>query len=68
MRVSQSITVYHIPKRKDGFDIKGMEGTVVSNVRFVSGIELSPNFPWKVQFEKESEEGKRPSKFFVHLV
>lgn len=66
VRVAKSIVVYHVPKQKDGVDIKGMEGSVVSNVRFMDGIELSPNYPWKVQFEQPSD--KKPVKFFVHLV
>ena len=68
VRVKQSIMVYHVPKRKEGLDIKGMEGSIASNVRRLGEVELSPNYPWKIQFEAEGSEGKKPKKFFVHLV
>ena len=68
VRVKQSIVVYHVPKRKEGLDIKGMEGSIASNVRRSGEVQLTPNYPWKIQFEQEASEGKKPKKFFVHLV
>lgn len=68
VRVVKSIMVYHVPKLKKGFDIEGMEGDLLSDVRQYKGQELTPNFPWKVQFQRTNPEGGKQSKFFVHLV
>lgn len=68
VRVVKSIMVYHVPKLKQGLDIEGMEGDLVSDVRQYKGQELTPNFSWKVQFQRTSPDGGKPSKFFAHLV
>lgn len=68
VRVVESVVVYHVPKKNQGVDLKGMEGQVVSDARQYKGKEISANLPWKVQFEMEAEEpGKKNTKFFAHL-
>ena len=68
VRVTKSITVYHVPKAKEGMDLQGLDGEVVTDVREYKGLELSSNLPWKVRFELEGKEGAKPRKFFAHLV
>eukprot|EP00210_Caulerpa_lentillifera_P005661 g5414.t1 len=67
VRVVTSIVVYHVPKSKQGLDLEGMEGDLIADVRHVAGQELTPNYPWKVQFQRIPPDGGKPSKFFVHL-
>lgn len=66
VQFSNPLVVYHVPGKKTGLDVAGMTGTVVEDVTMYKGIELSPNFPYKVQLETEVK-GK-PRKFFVHVV
>lgn len=67
VRVSTSVVVYHAAKHKEGLDIKGYEGVVVSDVRQYNGEELSANLPYKTELKLSSDEGKG-SKLIVHLV
>jgi Ferredoxin thioredoxin reductase variable alpha chain len=66
VKVKDDLTVYHVPGFKQGLELKGKEGIVDKNVTMFNGIKLSPNMPWKVQFEAENK-GKT-KKFFVHMV
>jgi hypothetical protein len=66
VRVKEDMTVYHVPGFKGGLQIRDMEGNVVEDVTEYKGKRLSPNFPWKIEFEVESK-GKT-KKFFVHMV
>eukprot|EP01025_Chloroclados_australasicus_P003446 TRINITY_DN10813_c0_g1_i1.p2 TRINITY_DN10813_c0_g1~~TRINITY_DN10813_c0_g1_i1.p2 ORF type:complete len:145 (+),score=19.02 TRINITY_DN10813_c0_g1_i1:171-605(+) len=65
VKVTSDLKVYHVPGFKSGIDLQGKEGEVVQNVTEYQGVELSPNYPWKVQFEVEKN-GKMKS-FFCHL-
>jgi len=68
VRVVEPVVVYHVPKKSQGVDLKGMEGQVVGDARQFKGKEISANLPWKVQFEIQPEEaGKKSTKFFAHL-
>jgi len=68
VRVVESVMVYHVPKKNQGIDLKGMNGQVVGDARVYKGKEISANLPWKVQFEiQPEEEGKKNTKFFAHL-
>ncbi len=67
VRVNTSVIVYHAPKHKEGLDLKGLEGVVVSDVRQYNGEELSANLPYKTEL-KLSEDGSKSSKLIVHLV
>lgn len=59
--------VFHVPGFKKGLSIADMEGEVKANIIDYNGVELSPNYPWKIQLSVEQENG-RTRKFFVHLV
>lgn len=59
VRVKESVIVYHHPEhRSQPFDIKGLEGEIVSFANVWQGKPISANFPIYVQFSK---------KFKVHL-
>ena len=54
VRVNTSVVVYHYPKNKQQpFDLKGMEGEVLSNVTEWQGRPISPNLPVLVKFDKK---------------
>jgi hypothetical protein len=65
VRVTQSLKVFHAPKRKEGLDLEGMEGELLSYVDVYKGKQLSSNLPAKVRFLIDND-GKE-SKFFTHL-
>ncbi len=51
VRVKESVIIYHHPEhRNEGFDIKGMEGEVVSLLDEWEGRPVSANFPVYVKF------------------
>lgn len=53
VRVIKSVVVYHYPeKKKQPFDVKGLEGEVIEIITEWHGRPVSPNLPIKVQFEK----------------
>jgi hypothetical protein len=59
IRVKESVIVYHHPDhRNQPFDIKGLEGEVVSVLKEWQGREVSANYPFIVQFS---------AKFRAHL-
>lgn len=59
VRIARSVVVYHHPEhRNQPFDLIGMEGTVVAQLREWQGREISANYPICVQFGP---------KFSVHL-
>lgn len=59
VRVKESVVVYHHPEnRNQPYDIKGMEGEIISFADQWEGKEISANFPVKVRFGK---------KFMTHL-
>lgn len=64
--MTADLTVYHVPGFKSGIALKGKEGTVDANVKMFKETKLSPNYPWKVQFEADNNGKTR--KFVVHLV
>lgn len=54
IRVKESIIVYHHPEhRSEPFDIKGLEGEIVSFVNEWHGRPVSANLPVQVQFSKK---------------
>lgn len=54
VRVVKSVVVYHHPEhKKQGFDIKGMEGEVIALVTEWQGRPVSANFPILVEFTKK---------------
>ena len=65
-RVTESVVVYHMPKRKSGLDLKGMVGEVLDQVDTYKGHELSATLPLKVQFAVPAD-GK-DVKLIAHLV
>lgn len=67
VKVKEEFKVWHVPGFKEGIDMAGMEGVVQKDVTMYNGVKLSPNLPWKVQFEVEGKNGKA-KKFFVHMV
>ena len=59
VRVKESIQVYHHPEHKaKAFDIKNMEGEIVSIITDWNGRPISPNYPVEV---------KLGDKFKTHL-
>ncbi|KAK9864807.1 hypothetical protein WJX84_005565 [Apatococcus fuscideae] len=50
IRVSRSLPIYHSPKFKEGLDLEGKEGEVLSDVSQFKGKTLSSTLPYKVQF------------------
>jgi Ferredoxin thioredoxin reductase variable alpha chain len=57
--VKESIQVYHHPEHKaQAFDIKGIEGEIVSIINDWQGRPISPNYPYQV---------KLGDKFKTHL-
>lgn len=66
VKVTKSVKVYHAPKRPEGLDLEGMEGTVTKNVVHYKGKQLSANLPYQVVFQIERD-GK-PAKLICHLV
>jgi hypothetical protein len=54
VRVKESVIVYHHPEhRSQPFDIKGLEGKIVSFANVWQGKPISANFPIYVQFSKK---------------
>lgn len=66
VRVTSDLIVYHAPKQKDGMQLKGMEGDLVSWVDEYKGQVLSSNLPAKIKFMLQVGEKERP--FFAHMV
>jgi hypothetical protein len=66
VKVIKPLKVYHVPKTPQGFELLGREGTVVSNEALYKGKVLSPNDPFKVQFNFTDAEGKE-KKVLAHL-
>jgi hypothetical protein len=61
VRVKESITVYHYPKKiHEAVDLKGMEGEIQKLATDYHGKPISANFPLHVKLE-----GERP--FLAHL-
>lgn len=59
VRVSTSLNVYHYPEhRNEAFNIKGMEGEIVTVIQDWKGRPISPNYPLEVKFS---------DKFKAHL-
>ena len=54
VRVKESVIVYHHPEhRSQPFDIKGLEGEIVSFANVWQGKPISANFPIYFQFSKK---------------
>ncbi len=54
IRVKESVIVYHHPEnRNQPFDIKGLEGEVISVVTEWQGRPVSANLPIYVKFSKK---------------
>ena len=54
VRVQASVVVYHNPNSKNKpFDLKGLEGEIVSIVTEWQGRPVSANLPIVVQFDKK---------------
>ncbi|MUL34858.1 ferredoxin-thioredoxin reductase variable chain [Gloeocapsopsis dulcis] len=54
VRVKESVIVYHQPEhRGEPFDIKGLEGEIVSFANEWHGKAISANLPIQVQFSKK---------------
>jgi hypothetical protein len=54
VRVQASVVVYHNPNSKNKpFDLKGLEGEIVSMVTEWQGRPVSANLPIVVQFDKK---------------
>lgn len=66
VKVTAEVKVFHAPKQPNGIDLAGKEGVIVKNVANYKDKQLSPNLPYKVQFQLEAEGA--PAKFFAHLV
>ncbi|GAB4227997.1 MAG: ferredoxin-thioredoxin reductase variable chain [Stanieria sp.] len=54
VRVKESVVVYHYPqKKKEPFDLKGMEGEIVDIMNNWQGRPISPNLPVVVKFDQK---------------
>jgi len=54
VRIQASVVVYHNPNSKNKpFDLKGLEGEIVSIVTEWQGRPVSANLPIVVQFDKK---------------
>ena len=54
VRVQASVVVYHNPNSKNKpFDLKGLEGEIISIVTKWQGRPVSANLPIVVQFDKK---------------
>ena len=54
VRVQASVVVYHNPQSKNKpFDVKGLEGEVISFATAWQGRPVSANLPVVVQFDKK---------------
>ncbi|MBE9189893.1 ferredoxin-thioredoxin reductase variable chain [Gloeocapsopsis crepidinum LEGE 06123] len=54
IRVKESVIVYHHPEhRGEPFDIKGLEGEIISFANEWQGKPISANLPIQVQFSKK---------------
>lgn len=67
VRVTAPIRVFHSLKYKQGLDIQGYLGTILSNVCKCKGKVVTANKPWKTALEANDPSGK-PMKLIVHLV
>lgn len=66
IKVQESVTVYHHPQhKKEGFDIKGMEGELIEIVTQWQGRPVSANFPYLVQFDKKFKAHFREEEIIV---
>ncbi|CAG9460854.1 unnamed protein product [Pedinophyceae sp. YPF-701] len=68
VKVTAPITVYHVPKNKDGIMIEGMVGEVADDVSEYKGKKLSATFPVKVKFTKDNGADAKPTTFMVHMI
>lgn len=54
VQVIESVVVYHHPDhKKESFDLKNMEGTLIDIVTQWQGRPVSANFPYLVEFDKK---------------
>lgn len=66
VRVSSSVLVYHHPEhKKQGFDVKGMEGEVIAIVTEWQGRPVSANLPILVRFGNKFKAHFRESELEV---
>jgi hypothetical protein len=66
VRVKDSVVVYHHPEhRGEGFDIKGLEGEIISIVTEWQGRPVSANLPMLVKFSKKFKAHLRESELEV---
>lgn len=68
VKVVQPVIVHHVTKIAPELNLEGREGIVLQDVRQHDTVELSPNLPYKIQFEEPSTNSNKPTKFFAHLV
>eukprot|EP00232_Nephroselmis_pyriformis_P005187 CAMPEP_0182912616 /NCGR_PEP_ID=MMETSP0034_2-20130328/37607_1 /TAXON_ID=156128 /ORGANISM="Nephroselmis pyriformis, Strain CCMP717" /LENGTH=137 /DNA_ID=CAMNT_0025049293 /DNA_START=80 /DNA_END=493 /DNA_ORIENTATION=+ len=65
--VPEDIMIYHVPKLgKEGFNLKGLQGTITEDVSEFKGKPSNATFPYRVTFETEKDDKK--VKFVVHMV
>ena len=67
VRVAAPVTVFHLPKFKEGLQLQGLEGEVQANVGEFQGATLSANLPLRVALAARDAEGKEV-KVVAHLV
>jgi hypothetical protein len=66
VRVKESVVVYHHPEhRGEGFDIKGLEGEIISIVTEWQGRPVSANLPMLVKFTQKFKAHLRESELEV---
>lgn len=64
--VKESVVVYHHPEhRGEAFDIKGLEGEIISIVTEWQGRPVSANLPMLVKFSKKFKAHLRESELEV---
>jgi hypothetical protein len=66
VKVTKSVKIYHMPKRQDGLDLQGFEGTVQEVITEYQGKPLTANCPYKIQFLIPKDDGK-DQKLISHL-
>jgi Ferredoxin thioredoxin reductase variable alpha chain len=66
VRVSTSVVVYHHPQhKKEPFDLKGTEGTIVGIITEWEGRPISANLPVLVEFSPKFKSHFRESELEV---
>ncbi len=54
VKVIESVIVYHYPQhKKNGFDLKDMEGELIDILTEWEGRPISANYPYLVKFDKK---------------